>query len=356
MARCDSLEQLVVTKRGMGTWPAWSRLRGRSYCSFEFTRGIDPVLGVLAACAFIALGCADDVADPLRHSAARAPALNAGFVQHGNGWFYRGDSARITITAVAPSCNSPSVLMGYLWPLQFTLTYNACGELGRSWMKYPRISSDSSPLFITTRYVFGAYGTSNRMTGAYPKYVFYLKDDWQGNFGDLEVTVELFGCQKTGDPVLDAPGAAKVIDSLLALSNVKGPLESRRERTAVAWQNVVTNTVRFDISPREGDRCGTSIGVPPDTEQERVIGVMHTHPHYRGDDMTGCKAGAKRYRPEANGGGSNEDWVLARQFGVDVYAISPQVIHRLPQTTPERDRPKNRQRWKRVTAGCPKSY
>jgi hypothetical protein len=190
---------------------------------------------------------------------------------------------------------------------------------------------------------------------------FELPDPWRGYFGNSYATYHLSfdrypSCELTGDPVLDAPDAGKVIDELLALSNIDGPLSGRRERSAVAWQNVLTNTVRFEISPREGSRCGTPIAIPSDTEQEKVVGLMHTHPHHRGDDMTGCKVGADRYQPEANGGGSREDWGVAKQFGIDVYAISPDVVHRLPWETNERDRPKNRKRWKRAAAGCAKSY
>lgn len=143
------------------------------------------------------------------------------------------------------------------------------------------------------------------------------------------------------------------MDSLLALSNVTQELAARRERYAVAWENLSTGTIRFEINPREGSRCGIDVVVPPDTPQERVAGIVHTHPHHRNEDMTACDAAAKRYRPDANGGGSTFDWTLARRYGVDVYSVSPEAVYRLVSSTPERDRNRNPNRWKRKSGQCP---
>lgn len=322
----------------------------------------------LAGLVFIATGCADDVAGPLRHTAPDAPALTAGFVQHGNGWFYRGDSARITITSVAPSCNSPSVLIGYLWPLQFTLTYNACGELGRSWMKYPRISSDSSPLFITTRYVFGGYGTSNRMTGAYPRYVFLLKDDWQGNFGDLEVTVELFGCNTTGDPILDSPDVRDSLKAAMERSNPDSTPESmhRREAGGLIFQHtdsVGTTSFYFKEAPSylEQTACTNSWGpFSGNAPGDLPVASFHTHPNAPRDKLFGCREpGAQQFpggpgRPRTagdarkTGGGSDPDWNMTDHdsWKIPSYVMTKTgLISRLDPGTDPRLRKKNKNMW-----------
>ncbi|MEO7647148.1 MAG: hypothetical protein ABIV11_02760 [Gemmatimonadaceae bacterium] len=328
-----------------------------------------------ALCALAA--CGDEIAGPVQLEPGGAPLFAGEMQEHGNGWFYRGDSARITITAVAPSCDSPSHLIGYLWPDQYSLTYNACGELGRTWMKYPRISSDSSPLFFTTEYVIEGYGTSNRMTGVYPRYVFYLKDDWKGNFGDLEVTVELFPCNATGDPILDAPEVRDSLKAAMVRSNLDSTPESlqRREVGGLIFRHVDSVGVTsfyFKEAPSYNRQTACMNEWGPfngNASGDMPVASFHTHPNASRDKVYGCRGPGAQQFPggpgrakiagdaRKTGGGSDPDWEMTdnQSWNIPVYVMTKTgLMSRLdPGTDPSlRRRNKNMWYWKNNPTGC----
>jgi hypothetical protein len=157
------------------------------------------------------------------------------------------------------------------------------------------------------------------------------------------------------DPILNDPNFRNVADELLVRSNLQDVPANRSEHQAIVWQNVTTGAIRYDITFLGAGPCSISLAIPVNTDSERVLGVLHTHPHYRGDNMTMCNPNALPYNPDANGGGSQADWDTARRSGVNVYAISPDVFWKLPWLTP--DDPQawaaNTNRWRRRGNNCP---
>jgi len=152
--------------------------------------------------------------------------------------------------------------------------------------------------------------------------------------------------------VLDNPVFASRIDSAMKLSNITGAVGSRKE----AWFFVYADStapdgIRFDFPSIAGSQeCNSLITAPVDLS---IIAVVHTHPHYKRENMElacGIK-GAGKYDPDGNGGGSDRDWAWQRQYGLDVYAVSPQVAHLLPRgSTSVQER--NPYRWKKTVNGC----
>lgn len=186
----------------------------------------------------------------------------SGLVVEGNGAYdCRGSYGGVTATTVS----GQSVSVSFINPFP--------GDCGTDEISGTLLAAIPSVQGVTTAII----------TSMSPA-TFELPDPWRGYFGNSYATYHLSferfpSCAPTGDTVLDAPDAKKVMDSLLALSNVTEELAARRERYAVAWENLSTGTIRFEINPREGSRCGIYVVVPPDTPQERVAGIVHTHPH-----------------------------------------------------------------------------
>jgi hypothetical protein len=157
-------------------------------------------------------------------------------------------------------------------------------------------------------------------------------------------------CPPVGDPVLDRPEFRKVADSLLKLSNISDPKpENRRERAAKVWQDRITDAIRFEILDVVGTACVISPGTAADTDAEKLIAVIHTHPHFIGENIkVACNNPlAPPYDPRFRGGGSEADWTYANQSFRDVYAISPQYIHRLDWDVPQSEWGKFPVRWRR---------
>ena len=176
----------------------------------------------------------------------------------------------------------------------------------------------------------------------------------------IDPEVDKVICPPVGeDPIVNDIQFRQVSDSLLKLSNLSDPQrENRRERLAFVWRNSATGTLRFDISPIVGNACDISVASPPDAGLESLVGVVHTHPTYAGENVkVACgNAKARPYNPRANGGGSNEDWKSATSYYfADVYAVAPQYIHRLDHELRDRSMwGKNPVSWKRdVATGCP---
>jgi hypothetical protein len=138
----------------------------------------------------------------------------------------------------------------------------------------------------------------------------------------------------------------------MKLSNLVAPLGSRKEAWFLAYQDsTAPGGIRFGFPTNVGStECTSSIDPPLDPT---IIAAIHTHPHFRKDNMElGCGVkGARKYDPEANGGGSDRDWAYQRQYGIDVYAITPQMAHLLPRSSTAPLIP-NPNKWKRTANAC----
>jgi hypothetical protein len=158
-------------------------------------------------------------------------------------------------------------------------------------------------------------------------------------------------CPPTGNALIDHPDFKERVDSMMKRANITGPVGSRDEWGAYVWDDLnAPNGIRLDPPMFSGTECTSTFPVPSSLDQSAVY---HVHPHYAGDNMNiACgKTNASPYNPDFNGGASDKDWEFARFYNRDVYAITPEQIHKLPAGSQKKLIP-NPNRWKKDAKGC----
>lgn len=171
----------------------------------------------------------------------------------------------------------------------------------------------------------------------------------------------------TGIAMLDQEEWRFAMDSLLRASNVyqRPPLTEREEKSGRIWMNKVTGIHSYEpVFEVLGEPCSTPGPSPP----ARVIGndtlvaVYHSHPVYRGEDLRAVcdNPHLGPYDPDRNGGGSDNDWANADNWGndlqgIDAIVVTPERVHLLKRRTPKHLRPLNPNAWTVTPDRCLKS-
>lgn len=169
-------------------------------------------------------------------------------------------------------------------------------------------------------------------------------------FGQSEPV--LIPCPPVGDSLIDRPDWKPKIDTLLQKSILGPGVSQRQEWGFQSLRDTLTGRVSLGPIIYSGTAC--SVGIPVLNWPDEVDYLVHSHPHFTGEDMSHAGCGSSfsgRFDPRANGGGSTADWKNYRAFGRAVYAVSPEWIHRLdnPDSTQWKY---NTKRYRRQSDGC----
>lgn len=287
---------------------------------------------------------------------------------------------------VSATCtrNGARVEVGLL-QYQMTLSSDGCHEVGKTLRLNPSVDDK---VFVTISDVNGWYGSSNYMSGSYPKYLFHLEDfyhddpSWDGvsDFDDVHVEVQVFPCDETKDPVLDDPAVRTQIKELMAKSNPDSSTHSmkRQERGGAVYRHVDSLGVVSHYISESMDAimtpCSWKLGsAPPRHWSDSAVAYIHTHPNMPGDSLFGCPNPNVRTSPsdnnpyhvqafagdeKATGGGSDADWNIAYKSSerLAVYVVAKQgTVAKLPpgvKSAAARRANKNIWWWKNNPTGC----
>jgi hypothetical protein len=162
-------------------------------------------------------------------------------------------------------------------------------------------------------------------------------------------------CAPVTDSVIGHPGFRAKVDTLLQKSIISRTNPANRQEWAFeVFRDVATGALRLGPIIYSGTACGISLPVPIGTPTEEVDYVVHSHPHFRGENVrTACgNPNAMPYDPRANGGGSNADWGYTTRYGRAVYAVSPEWMHKLVPNPDSVGRVNNPNRYQRQSTGC----
>lgn len=205
--------------------------------------------------------------------------------------------------------------------------------------------------FKATHSSYGV-GPAGQVSGSSGNYTVGMNDGYPGDtdYNDVILSIAV-SCPPANDSILDHPDFKSRFDSLMKLSNISAPVGSRNEWAFNVYRDSTSaGGIRLGQPTASGSECGMNMPAPIDPT---IMAVVHSHPHFKGDNMvTACgKQNAIPYNPGANGGGSEKDWAYQRQFGIDVYAITPEESHLLPRGSVAPLVP-NPYRWKRTINAC----
>lgn len=164
-------------------------------------------------------------------------------------------------------------------------------------------------------------------------------------------------CPKGNDPIINDGEFRRWAQAALDSSRLDQPVGNRVERAFYVWMRRSDSSfVYASVVTTSSNACELTLPPPPaDNDSLELLAIAHTHPRRIGESVQSCKPSEPTlpYNPDANGGGSKADWDYARIFGVDVYAVSPDRIVRLPSNTYYEDVGKNPNKWPRHTGRCP---
>ena len=258
----------------------------------------------------------------------------------------------IVVTVLSTECSGDPETVKVYGAISTVVASAPCGSLPGTQITLGPASTSGTISFRATHSFYGE-GPNGQVTGSSPEFTVGMNDGYPGDtdFNDVVISVRI-SCPPANDRILDNVNFANRLDSAMKLSNLNAPLGSRKEAWFFAYQDsTVPGGIRFGFPTIIGStECTSTIDAPLDPT---IIAAIHTHPHFKKDNMElGCGVkGAKKYDPEANGGGSDKDWAYQRQFGIDVYAISPQMAHLLPRSSTAPLIP-NPYKWKRTANAC----
>lgn len=241
-----------------------------------------------------------------------------------------GAGESLLITVLSTECSGDPETVRVYGVMSSVVASGSCASLSGTQVSLGPAGADGTISFKATHQIYGE-GPAGQVTGSAPEFTVGMNDGYPGDvdYNDVVISVRIV-CPPTNDRVLDNPNFASRIDSAMKLSNISGPLGSRLEAWFFAYDDpTAPGGVRFGFPTNVGSTECTSAIAPPDSLS--IFAVIHTHPHYIGDDMyQGCGIkGAKKYNPRENGGGSDQDWEWRRFYGRDVYAVGPQMTHLL---------------------------
>lgn len=167
--------------------------------------------------------------------------------------------------------------------------------------------------------------------------------------------VQAVVCPPVADSVIDRRDFKARIDTLLAKSilDKKDPTK-RQEWAFEVLRDTATGAVRLGPIVYAGTACAISLPVPLIVNGEDVDYVVHSHPHFKGENVRVACGNSKAlpFDPRANGGGSNADWDYTTHYGRADYAVSPEWIHKLVPNPDSVGRQINPNRFRRVASGC----
>jgi hypothetical protein len=163
-------------------------------------------------------------------------------------------------------------------------------------------------------------------------------------------------CIKGESDVINDSEFRRLAQQALDSSNISDPNPSNRhEEGFEVWRRRSDGTLKFvPLGAISSGPCHVGVIVPFDNDSLTLDGIAHTHPAKRGESVQMCDSTHTTlpFNPDANGGGSDADWGVARQNGINVYVISPERVFILPGNTYPEDQGANPNRWSRDTPSC----
>lgn len=171
----------------------------------------------------------------------------------------------------------------------------------------------------------------------------------------------------TNDPVLDDPSVREALRNALAQSGAfNNDPAARQELGGYIYQRS-DGTYDVRITPPSpsfpSTPCSSTPGGPLPQAGETVVGPFHTHPFSHRDILPlvpGCGENprlAYRYDNRRFGGGSKADWEFIQTpyngALLPMYIIDKNEVFRLDGATPERQRPRNPNRFRWNNPACP---
>jgi hypothetical protein len=145
-------------------------------------------------------------------------------------------------------------------------------------------------------------------------------------------------CAPTNDPIMDLPGWRQAANALTSGANGNVPVGDRLEAVDYVVRDNATGQVTFQPSPEPTACYGSFINTADRIQAslpagQTLVGIVHSHVIFAGEDVSSCRSGFPPYNPDAYGGGSQQDWLYVNNplnANVRVYAVSPERIHYLP--------------------------
>lgn len=213
------------------------------------------------------------------------------------------------------------------------------------------------------------------MLGTWPDYTVYVEDGYgDGDYNDNILTVHFTPptCPPSGDSVLDDPVARRQFRDALLASNPNAPPGSgqKQEHGGVVWERSDGTFLLQDIPDPNANECTWHL--PPGTPTPPEPGLVakatwHTHAYKTQQPVYGCQPSSQwsqtpgdhkpvpKLDPNANGGGSLEDW-MAADATADMYIINNGgKLWKLISHTPPPQRMFNNNHWnwqKPSSPGC----
>ena len=163
-------------------------------------------------------------------------------------------------------------------------------------------------------------------------------------------------CPPSRDSLLDSKQVRDVLRAEMASSLANGGVE----RGGEIWKMTDGTYRAFPQNDPSATPCSfappTTVP-PPGAAFGRPSGLYHTHPAFPNDIVpAACGSGlaGNKFAPNANGGGSLEDWNYSDNgMFIPIYAYTKQkLVYRLDPGTPASQRKYNPNRWKSNGPGC----
>jgi hypothetical protein len=286
----------------------------------------------------------------------------------------------ITVTITSAECSGVGDVMEVQGPVSGVISTDACQGTGASITLGPS-STDGALSFVLTDQRFGSGPFA--VTGAYPDYTVYVEDGFgDGDYNDNILSVHFTppNCPPSGDTLGIPGGTAHPLDDPAVRHGLKDALLNsnpnaapgtgvKKEHGGVIWQRADGSMLTQDIPDPNATECMWKL--PPGTltppEPNLVaIAKFHTHPGGYLEPTYGCPGPGKlaqslgdhfpvpKATPDANGGGSTDDWTLGVSDGYSNYVINKDGrIYRLDPNTPKNQWSSNPNHWEWKNPGTP---